>query len=123
MLNIAAMKPGGSKGVDMAATGTKSNRATLMAGVIVVAGSMGLAAIVGPAAVANADPVVSVNGETVDPPTPPPLTIPWPGGAWAGWDWSKGWPGGAWAGHDWSKGWPGGGFANGKAGGAWNHKK
>lgn len=40
------------------------------------------------------------------------------------------WPGGAWAGHDWSKGYPGGGFANGKgggaaihgkAGGAWNH--
>lgn len=117
------MEPGGSKGADMAATGTKSNRATLMAGVIVVAGSMGLAAIVGPAAAVNADPVVSVNGETVAPPTPPPLKIPWPGGAWAGWDWSKGWPGGAWAGHDWSKGWPGGGYANGKAGGAWNHTK
>lgn len=103
----------------MAATRTKSNRVKLMTGVIVVAGSMGLA---GPIAVANADPVVVLNGETVDPPTPG-LVIPWPGGAWAGHDWSKGWPGGAWAGHDWSKGWPGGGYANGKAGGAWNHTK
>lgn len=104
----------------MAGTGTKSNRVTLMAGVIVVAGSMGLAGLVGPTAVANADPVVILNGEEVDAPTPP-IVSPWPGGAWAGHDWSKGWPGGAWAGHDWSKGWPGGGFANGKAGGAWNH--
>ncbi|WP_166906059.1 hypothetical protein [Mycobacterium sp. DL440] len=107
----------------MAATSAKSNRIKLMAGVVVAAGSLGLAGFVGPTAVANADPVVVLNGETVDPPTPPPLVSPWPGGAWAGHDWSKGWPGGAWAGHDWSKGWPGGGFANGKAGGAWNHTK
>ncbi|PEG58460.1 hypothetical protein CQY21_22570 [Mycolicibacterium boenickei] len=117
MLSITAIEPGGSKGVDMAATGKSSNRIKLMAGVAVVAGS--LAGLAGPAVMANADPdpnpgpFVSVNGEEV--------TIPWPGGAWAGWDWRKGWPGGAWAGHDWSKGWPGGGFANGKAGGAWNH--
>jgi len=103
----------------MAATRTKSNLAKLMAGVV-AAGSIGLAGLVGPAAVANADPVVVLNGHTVSPPTPS-LKIPWPGAAWAGWDWSKGWPGGAWAGHDWRKGWPGGGFANGKAGGAWFH--
>ncbi|CRZ18325.1 hypothetical protein [Mycolicibacterium neworleansense] len=100
----------------MATTSTKSNRVKLMAGVAVVAGSM--AGLIGSAAVANADPVVILNGEEIEPPS---LVSPWPGGAWAGWDWSKGWPGGAWAGHDWSKGWPGGGYANGKAGGAWNH--
>ncbi|OMC35748.1 hypothetical protein A5740_07585 [Mycobacterium sp. GA-1841] len=33
------------------------------------------------------------------------------------------WPGGAWAGHDWSKGYPGGGYANGKGGGAASHGK
>lgn len=101
----------------MAAASTRSNRVKLMAGVAVVAGSM--AGLIGSAAVATADPVVSVNGEQVD--TPSPITIPWPGGAWAGWDWNKGWPGGAWAEKDLSDGWPGGGFANGKAGGAWNH--
>lgn len=93
----------------MTTTGTKSNRVKRMAGVV-VAGSMGLAGLLaGPAMVANADPVVVLNGETVAPPKPPPLVSPWPGGAWAGWDWSKGWPGG--------------GYANGKAGGAWNHTK
>ncbi|QZH67733.1 hypothetical protein [Mycolicibacterium farcinogenes] len=102
----------------MATTGTKSNRTKLMAGVVIAAGSLGLAALVGPAGVATADPVVILNGEEVDPPS---LVSPWPGGDWAGWDWSKGWPGGAWAGHDWSKGWPGGGYANGKGGGAWSH--
>ena len=108
----------------MTTTSTKSNGVKRMAGLAVAAGAIGLGGLLaGPAMVANADPVVSVNGQTVAPPTPPPLKIAWPGGAWAGWDWSKGWPGGAWAGHDWSKGWPGGGFANGKAGGAWNHKK
>ncbi|MGY1991531.1 hypothetical protein [Mycolicibacterium fortuitum] len=104
-------------------TSTKSNRVKRMAGAVVAAGSMGLVGLLAGPAVADADPVVVLNGETVAPPKPPPLVSPWPGGAWAGWDWSKGWPGGAWAGHDWSKGWPGGGYANGKAGGAWNHTK
>lgn len=101
----------------MAAEGTKPKWVTLLAGMAVVAGAS--AGLVGAAGVATADPVVSVNGEQVD--TPTPVTIPWPGGAWAGKDLSEGWPGGAWAGHDWSKGYPGGGYANGKAGGAWSH--
>ncbi|MGV0811842.1 hypothetical protein ABQF34_07735 [Mycolicibacterium boenickei] len=96
---------------------THSNRVRLTIGVVVAAGGMGLAALIGPAVVASADPVVILNGEEVA----TPIVSPWPGGAWAGHDWRDGWPGGAWAGHDWSKGWPGGGYANGKAGGAWNH--
>ncbi|WP_131809265.1 hypothetical protein [Mycolicibacterium setense] len=104
----------------MSATSTTSKRIKHMAGVVVAAGSMVLAGFIGSAVVANADPVVILNGEEVEPPTPG-LVSPWPGGAWADKDLSKGWPGGAWAGHDWSKGWPGGGYANGKAGGAWNH--
>lgn len=100
----------------MATFGTTSNRGKLMACVVVAAGSMGLAALVGPAGVASADPVVILNGEEVD---PPGLVIPWPGGDWAGHDWSKGWPGGAFNDPDDNKG--GGGYVNGVAGGAWNH--
>lgn len=97
----------------MAATGTKPNRATLMAGVAVVA--ISLAGLAGPTGVANADPSVVVNGQTVAP-SPPPLTVPWPGGDWAGHDWSKGWPGGGFA-----HGKGGGAAIHGRAGGAWNH--
>ncbi|OLP01558.1 hypothetical protein BVU76_15070 [Mycolicibacterium porcinum] len=46
----------------------------------------------------------------------PPLVSPWPGGAWAGHDWSKGYPGGGFA-----NGKGGGAAIHGKAGGAWNH--
>lgn len=102
----------------MATTGTTSNRTKLMAGVVIAAGSLGLAALVGPAGVATAQPDVSVNGEPVAPPTPG-LVIPWPGGDWAGHDWTTGWPGGAFNDPDDNKG--GGGYANGVAGGAWNH--
>ncbi|OMC35749.1 hypothetical protein A5740_07590 [Mycobacterium sp. GA-1841] len=84
-----------------------------MAGVAAVA--ISLAGLIGTAAVATADPVVVLNGETVDPPTPA-LTIPWPGGDWAGHDWSKGWPGGGFA-----HGKGGGAAIHGRAGGAWNH--
>ncbi|OBJ96401.1 hypothetical protein A5746_18470 [Mycolicibacterium conceptionense] len=89
-----------------------------MAGVVIAAGSLGLAALVGPAGVATAQPDVSVNGEPVAPPTPG-LVIPWSGGDWAGHDWTTGWPGGAFNDPDDNKG--GGGYANGVAGGAWNH--
>ncbi|OCB60167.1 hypothetical protein A5722_02850 [Mycobacterium vulneris] len=63
----------------------------------------------------GSDPVTSaISGIAGVPSLPggaqlPPLVSPWPGGAWAG--------------HDWSKGYPGGGFANGKGGGAAIHGK
>ncbi|KLI04365.1 hypothetical protein ACT17_31540 [Mycolicibacterium conceptionense] len=64
----------------------------------------------------GSDPISSAVSGIVDAATSagsgveiPPLVSPWPGGAWAG--------------HDWSKGYPGGGFANGKGGGAAIHGK
>lgn len=54
--------------------------------------------------ISGASGVPGVSGAEI-----PPLVSPWPGGAWAG--------------HDWSKGYPGGGFANGKGGGAASHGK
>jgi hypothetical protein len=138
--------------MNMSAIPGKRNSITRIAGIVVAAGAMGLAAIVGPAAVADASPVTKVGSDPVAPATPggkkapattvgsdpvtsivtgiaggsgvpgvpgipgveiPPLVSPWPGGAWAGHDWSKGWPGGGYA-----NGTAGGGFAHGKGGGA-----
>lgn len=142
----------------MSATPGKRNSFKRIAGVVVATGAMALAAIVGPAAVADASPVTKVGSDQVAPARPggkkspatkvgsdpvtsivtgitggsgvpgvpgaeiPPLVSPWPGGAWAGHDWSKGWPGGGYAqgtaGGGYAKGTAGGGFANGKGGGA-----
>ncbi|MGW4097223.1 hypothetical protein [Mycobacterium sp. NPDC004974] len=127
----------------MAATRERLDKIKRVAGVIVAAGAVALAGILGSGAVANAEPVTKVGSDPVAPVSPggkkapftkvgsdpvtsaisgipsipgvsggtqlPPLVSPWPGGAWAG--------------HDWSKGYPGGGFANGKGGGAAIHGK
>lgn len=72
----------------------------------------------------GSDPVTSVISGIADAATSggsgagiPPLVSPWPGGAWAGHDWSKGYPGGGLA-----NGKGGGAAIHGKAGGAWNHR-
>lgn len=132
-----------------------------MAVAAMVAGALGLAAIFGSAAVANATPVTKVGSDPVapghhgsnkapftkvgsDPVTSaisgiadaatsggsgveiPPLVSPWPGGAWAGHDWSKGYPGGGLANGEGGgaaiHGNAGGAAIHGKAGGAWNHR-
>ena len=149
-------KPGRGKGMNMSATPGKRNSIKRIVGAVVAAGAMGLAAIVGPAAVADASPVTKVGSDPVAPAQPggkkapatkvgsdpvtsivtgiagasgipsvpgvpsveiPPLVSPWPGGAWAGHDWSKGWPGGGYA-----NGKGGGALIHGKAGGAWLHR-
>lgn len=134
----------------MAATTESLNRIKRTAGVVVAAGAVALAGILGSGAVANAEPVTKVGSDPVAPVSPggkkapftkvgsdpvksaisgisgvptisgseiPPLVSPWPGGAWAGHDWSKGYPGGGFA-----NGKGGGAAIHGKAGGAWNHR-
>lgn len=76
-----------------------------------------------PSSKVGSDPVTSaISGIAGVPSLPggaklPPLVSPWPGGAWAGHDWSKGYPGGGFA-----NGKGGGAAIHGKAGGAWNHR-
>ena len=117
----------------MATTRGRLDKMKRLAGVIVAAGAVALAGILGSGAVANAagpvtkvgsDPVTSVISGIADAATSggsgveiPPLVSPWPGGAWAGHDWSKGYPGGGLA-----NGKGGGAAIHGKAGGAWNHR-
>ncbi len=137
----------------MAATRERLDKVKRMAGVIVAAGAVAVAGILGSGAVANAaGPVTKVGSDPVAPVSPggkkapftkvgsdpvtsvisgiadaatsggsgagiPPLVSPWPGGAWAGHDWSKGYPGGGIA-----NGKGGGAAIHGKAGGAWNHR-
>ncbi|ORW55125.1 hypothetical protein AWC21_22670 [Mycolicibacterium peregrinum] len=137
----------------MAATRERLDKIKRTAGVVVAAGAMALAGILGSSAVANAaGPVTKVGSDPVTPVSPggkkapftkvgsdpvtsvisgiadaatsggsgvgiPPLVSPWPGGAWAGHDWSKGYPGGGLA-----NGKGGGAAIHGKAGGAWNHR-
>ncbi|CRZ18326.1 hypothetical protein [Mycolicibacterium neworleansense] len=134
----------------MAATMERLDKIKRTAGVIVAAGAVALAPILGSVAVADAAPVTKVGSDPVAPAKPggnkapftkvgsdpvtsaisgisgvpslsggaetPPLVSPWPGGAWAGHDWSKGYPGGGLA-----NGKGGGAAIHGKAGGAWNH--
>lgn len=86
----------------------------------------------GPFTKVGSDPVTSVISGIADAATSggsgveiPPLVSPWPGGAWAGHDWSKGYPGGGFAngkGGGFASGKGGGAAIHGKAGGAWNHR-
>ncbi|MBU9766402.1 hypothetical protein FR943_21475 [Mycobacterium sp. TNTM28] len=129
----------------MSTTKEGLNKIKRLAIAVVAAGALGLAAIVGSAAVANADPVTKVGSDPVAPANPgrnkapftkvgsDPVTSIVTGIADAVTSGATGveipdvpikspWPGGAWADHDWREGYPGGAFANkndGKGGGGY----